>query len=86
MKPTDEIVSDAIEVSWRVANSANTLEQWLHYWAMVQHELSGAWSLAHWGACEAPLAAELKEHIQFLRGIAHTLQFDAYDHPFPPQV
>ena len=86
IKPTDEIVSDAIEVSWRVAHSAETLDKWLHYWSMVQHELTGAWCLLNYGPITDPeREAEMKEHIHFLRGIAHTLQFRAHDHPLPPQ-
>ena len=86
MKDSDQIVSDAIEVSWRVAQSAESLEKWLHYWSLTQYELTGAWCLVNYGVVTDPeRKAELMENIQFLRGIAHTLQFEDYDHPFPPQ-
>jgi len=77
MKPTDEIVSDAIEVSWRVAHSAESLDKWLHYWSMVRHELTGAWCLVNYGAV-TERKAEMLEHIQFLRLMTDTLQFRTY--------
>ena len=65
-----------IEVSWRVAQQATTLEQQLSYWDMVREQLHGMWLLLNYNPELAfEQREELLDDLAFLRAVATERKF-----------